>query len=192
MLAWMVEEKGIEPHVPVGRRLSAIMECSAHRTSSSINLNTLTCPGGKRLQHNGATWHETGAACHQGQHRNLSASQVGLRVVRAQAEMLSRSAWRKVVRIVHEASPRGRQVFQEKRPNICSHIATEKYRDAIRPFEAHAELDRLRLRGPTGAHGRICAGCSRAKPSQACEALIRSAAVGDKGCMRKTALPLNR
>src|SRR5829696_8673164 len=51
MLDWMVEDKGIEPHVPVwekGERTDGTFSRSEFAFDETSN--TLTCPGGKRLQ----------------------------------------------------------------------------------------------------------------------------------------------
>ncbi len=51
MLAWMVEEKAIEPHVPLwemGERDDGTFSRSDFAFDATPN--TLTCPGGKRLQ----------------------------------------------------------------------------------------------------------------------------------------------
>ena len=49
MLDRMVDDKGIEPHVPVWEKGERNDGTSAARSSPEAS-NTLTCPGGERLQ----------------------------------------------------------------------------------------------------------------------------------------------
>jgi len=154
MLAWMVEEKGIEPHVPVWEK--AERDDGTFRRSDFVfdaASNTLTCPGGKRLQ--------------QYRYRNFAEERTGItkdntRIYRASTSDCGSCGLkqkccpgqprRKIVRSVHEACRDVARRFRETPEYLQSRRDRKKIEMLFAHLKRILKLDRLRLRGPTGAH----------------------------------------
>jgi transposase len=155
MVAWMVEEKGIEPHVPLwekGERDDGTFGRSEF-VFDAIS-NTMTCPAGKRLlqyryrrsfarERNGVT---------KANFRNYRASKLDCGSCVLKQKCCPGQPARKIIRSVHEAA---RDVARRLR-DTPAYLQSRRDRKKIEMLFAHLKrilkLDRLRLRGPTGAH----------------------------------------
>jgi transposase len=153
MLAWMVEEKGIEPHVPVwdkGERNDGTFSRSEFAFDEASN--TLTCPGGKRLQQYRYPRNFERSGVTKANQRIYRASKFDCGSCGLKEKCCPGQPMRKVFRSVHEAS---REVARRFR-DTAEYLQSRRDRKKIEMLFAHLKrilkLDRLRLRGPTGAH----------------------------------------
>jgi len=154
MVAWMVEEKAIEPHVPLwdkGERDDGTFSRSDFVFDAGSN--TFTCPGGMRLQ--------------QYRYRNFAQERSGItkantRIYRAskadcgscglKQQCCPGQPMRKVMTSIHEAA---RDVVRRLR-GTPEYLQSRRDRKKVEMLFAHLKrimkLDRLRLRGYSGAH----------------------------------------
>ena len=98
MLGWLVDEHGIEPHVPVFDK-SARKDGTFSREDFSYDpaSDVYICPGGKTLT---TTRHARERRCDAA----LPREQDRLRCLRLEAQMLSEQPARKVPRSIHEGA----------------------------------------------------------------------------------------
>lgn len=150
MLAWMVEEKGIEPHVPVwdktGRQDGTL---SSQDFEWSEEANEYRCPAGKALR---CDWrkldrtHITSAATII--YRSRQADCAGCPM---KARCCPNTSSRKIVRSIHEKARdvarriAGTAVYQQ------SCFERKKVEMLFAHLKCILKLDRLRLRGLSGA-----------------------------------------
>jgi len=150
-LAWLVHERGIEPHIPVFEKSRT--DGSFGRTDFTYDHETdsYTCPGGKQLRR---FWQEGRAA-------KAKPPADGIYRYRAQkaecdaCELRSRcrpgDAARKVLRSVHE----GARDLARDLSKTDAYLTSRRERKKVEMLFAHLKrilkLDRLRLRGPNGA-----------------------------------------
>jgi transposase len=150
-LAWLVHERGIEPHIPVFEK---------NRTDGSFGrpdfiydhkTDSYTCPGGKQLRR---YWQEGRAA-------KAKPPADGIDKYRARkadcdaCELRSRcrpgDAGRKVLRSIHE----GARDLARDLSETDAYLTSRRERKKVEMLFAHLKrilkLDRLRLRGPNGA-----------------------------------------
>jgi transposase len=153
MLAWMVEEKGIEPHVPVwekGERDDGTFGRSDFAFDEASN--TLTCPGGKRLQQYRRNFTRERSGVTKANMRIYRASRFDCGSCGLKEKCCPGQPWRKVVRSVHEASREVARRFSETPEYLQSRRDRKKIEMLFAHLKRILKLDRLRLRGPTGAH----------------------------------------
>jgi transposase len=144
LLGWLLQEKQIEPHVPVwdkSERQDGTLSRSAF-TFDSEN-DRYTCPAGKYL-------HTTGRPTADGtilyRSKNLECASCELR-----PQCCPNTPQRKIARSVHEASRDAARTLA----NTASYQQSRKDRKKVEMLFAHLKrilkLDRLRLRGRSGA-----------------------------------------
>ena len=153
MLAWMVEEKDIEPHVPVwekGERDDGTFGRSDFVFEEPSN--TLTCPGGKRLQQYRRNFARERSGITKANTRIYRASRFDCGSCGLKERCCPDQPWRKVVRSVHEASREVARRFRETSEYLQSRRDRKKIEMLFAHLKRILKLDRLRLRGPTGAH----------------------------------------
>ena len=153
MVAWMVEEKAIEPHAPVwekGERDDGTFSRSDFAFDPASN--TLTCPGGKRLQQYRRNFAQERSGITKANQRIYRASRHDCGACGLRQQCCPGQPWRKVIRSVHEAA---RDVARRLR-ETPEYRQSRRDRKKVEMLFAHLKrilkLDRLRLRGPTGAH----------------------------------------
>jgi hypothetical protein len=151
-LAWLVEEKAIEPHIPVfdkSARKDGTFERSAFRYDHQQD--RYICPGGKELRR---YWQEGRAA-------KAKPSADGLERYRARkgdggacslkAQCCPGQPIRKLLRSIHE----GARDLARDLAQTDAYLASRRQRKKVEMLFAHLKrilkLDRLRLRGPIGA-----------------------------------------
>ena len=150
-LAWLVHERGIEPHIPVFEK---------HRTDGSFGrddfsydhmTDSYTCPGGKLFRR---FWQEGRAA-------KTKPAADGIDRYRARkadcdtCDLRERchpgNAGRKVLRSIHE----GARDLARDLSKTDGYVISRRERKKVEMLFAHLKrilkLDRLRLRGPNGA-----------------------------------------
>ena len=150
-LAWLVHERGIEPHIPVFEKSRT--DGSFGRTDFTYDhqADSYTCPGGKQLRR---FWQKGRAA-------KAKPSADGLERYRARktdcdaCDLRSRcrpgDAGRKVLRSIHE----GARDLARDLSKTDAYVTSRRERKKVEMLFAHLKrilkLDRLRLRGPNGA-----------------------------------------
>ena len=151
-LAWLVHERGIEPHIPVFDK-SARSDGTYPRSDFTYDheADAYTCPGGKQLKH---------------YHRAFSTPRTGVdpdglmryRATKADCDGCTlktrccpNAPVRKVLRSIHE----GARDLARDIALTDAYLTSRRERKKVEMLFAHLKrilkLDRLRLRGPNGA-----------------------------------------
>ena len=145
MLAWLVNERHIEPHIPVfdksGRKDGTL---SRDDFSYDEAADVYICPGGKALRTTGTLVNDEATLLYR-------ASKHDCDVCELKARCCPNSPARKVPRSIHEAArDRARAIAKTD-----AYVTSRKERKKVEMLFAHLKrilgLDRLRLRGPCGA-----------------------------------------
>ena len=153
MLAWMVEEKNIEPHVPVwekGERNDGTFSRSEFAFDEASN--TLTCPGGKRLQQYRYPRNFERSGVTKANQRIYRAKKSDCGSCGLKEKCCPGQPMRKIIRSVHEASREVARRFRQTPEYLQSRRDRKKIEMLFAHLKRILKLDRLRLRGPTGAH----------------------------------------
>ncbi len=151
-LAWLVEEKGIEPHIPVfdkSARTDGTFERSAftydHEDDSYI------CPGGKRLRPRNRNFASPRSNVDQDGFIRYRARQQDCSDCVLRQRCTPNMPARKIMRSIHEGA---RDVARDI-ATTDAYLVSRRERKKIEMLFAHLKrilkLDRLRLRGPCGA-----------------------------------------
>jgi len=150
-LAWLVHERGIEPHIPVFERNRTDGSFGRDDFRYDHDTDSYTCPGGKPLRR---YWQEGRAA-------KAKPPADGIDKYRARkadcdaCELRERcrpgDAGRKVMRSIHE----GARDLARDLSLTDAYLTSRRERKKVEMLFAHLKrilrLDRLRLRGPNGA-----------------------------------------
>jgi hypothetical protein len=191
MVAWMVEEKAIEPHVPLwekGEREDGTFSRSDFIFDTASN--TFTCPGGKRLQQYRRNFEHERSGITKANTRIYRASQVDCGACALKQKCCPGQPWRKVVTSVYEAA---RNVVRLIRDTPL-YLQSRRDRKKVEMLFAHLMRILKQAGSPQAAWSfrrtrRIYTGRRRAEPSQVGDARIPSPAAGAKGGMRRVATP---
>jgi transposase len=153
MLGWMVKEKNIEPHVPVwdkGDREDGTFSRSDFAYDAASN--SLTCPNGKRLLQFHRTYERERSGVTKANVRLYRASKHDCDACALKQRCCPGQPVRKVMRSVHEDA---RDVARAA-STTPAFEQSRRDRKKVEMLFAHLKrilkLDRLRLRGPSGAH----------------------------------------
>lgn len=154
MLEWMVNDKGIEPHVPVWDKSNNNTEM--FNRSDFIwdaQADSYHCPGGQHLQARRRNFKNArGATITKDKTIIYSASQHDCRDCDLKSQCCPNTTFRKIARSIYEDS---RDVAREI-SQTPEYLQSRKDRKKVEILFAHLKrimkLDRLRLRGLTGAH----------------------------------------
>ena len=145
MLAWLFEEKGIEPHIPVFDK--------SQRTDGTFSREDFTydregdiyrCPDGKTLKTKGTRVNDGATLLYR-------ASKSGCNACALKPRCCPNTPARRIPRSIHEASrDRARDIAKTD-----AYRTSRRQRKKVEMLFAHLKrilhLGRLRLRGPTGA-----------------------------------------
>jgi transposase len=152
MVAWMVEEKAIEPHVPLwekGERDDGTFSRSDFVFDPGSN--TFTCPGGTRLQQYRRNFEHERSGVTKANTRIYRASEIDCGPCALKQQCCPGQPMRKVMTSIHEAA---RDVVRRLR-GTPEYLQSRRDRKKVEMLFAHLKrilkLDRLRLRGPSGA-----------------------------------------
>jgi transposase len=153
LLGWMVDDKGIEPHVPVVDRTQ---RDDGTLSSSDFEWNEpadeYRCPQGKALRKQRRRFKKLRTHITQAGTIIYRASQSDCAVCPMKAHCCPNTPMRKIVRSVHESA---RDVARDL-AKTDAYKQSRKDRKKVEMLFAHLKrilrLDRLRLRGPNGAH----------------------------------------
>ncbi len=151
-LAWMVNDKGIEPHVPVwdrGERSDGTFSRSDFIYDEETN--SYTCPNGKQLLCHRRNYKKPRSGITKAKVINYRASQLDCAGCPYREQCCPNTAFRKVTRSVHEAA---RDVARQV-ARTPAYRRTRRQRKQVEMLFAHMKrilkMDRLRLRGLSGA-----------------------------------------
>lgn len=146
MLNWLVEERGIEPHIPVFDK--------SHRSDGTFPRSDFTydregdvyvCPGGKRLTTTGTLVNDADTLMYRASKHDCAACSL-------KARCCPNAPARKVPRSLYE----GARDMARDIARTAAYAISRRQRKKVEMLFAHLKrilrLDRLRLRGPCGAH----------------------------------------
>jgi transposase len=153
MLAWMVGEKNIEPHVPVwdkGERDDGTFSRSDFVFDP--NANAYTCPAGKTLVQYRRTYEAPRSGVDKDGQKRYRASQTDCGACALKQQCCPDQLMRKVTRSVHEASRDVARAINTTPDFQQSRRDRKKVEMLFAHLKRILKLDRLRLRGPSGAH----------------------------------------
>jgi transposase len=144
MLGWLVEEQGIEPHIPVWDK-SGRKDGTFSRSDFNYDARTdaYTCPAGKSLTTRGTVVNDDLVL-----YRASKADCTGCDL---KSRCCPKEPVRKIPRSIHEAArDRARAISKTE-----AYLQSRRERKKVEMLFAHLKrilrLDRLRLRGPNGA-----------------------------------------
>ena len=152
MLAWLVHERDIEPHIPVFDK-SARRDGTFERADFSYDIarDVYTCPAGEELRR---YWQEGRAAKEQPPIDDLyryRARKAACDACNLRPRCCPNSSHRKILRSVHE----GARDLARDIATTDAYVTSRHERKKVEMLFAHLKrilkLDRLRLRGPNGA-----------------------------------------
>lgn len=151
-LGWLVDEKDIEPHIPVFDK-SARSDGTFERSAFTFDAqdDSYLCPGGKRLRPRNRNFSQPRAGVDQDGFIRYRARQKDCSGCALRQSCTPNMPARKIMRSVHEAA-------RDKARSIAltdAYVASRRQRKKVEMLFAHLKrilkLDRLRLRGPNGA-----------------------------------------
>ena len=153
LLGWMVNDKGIEPHVPVWDRTQ---RDDGTLSSTDFEWNEQAdeyrCPQGKALRKQRRTFKNLRTHITKAGTIIYRASQSDCANCPMKAHCCPNTPMRKIARSVHESA---RDVARDV-AKTAAYKQSRKDRKKVEMLFAHLKkilkLDRLRLRGPNGAH----------------------------------------
>jgi hypothetical protein len=150
-LAWLVHEKGIEPHIPVFDKDRTDGSFARRDFSYDPTDDSYTCPGGKELRQ---YWQESRAAKAQPPADGLyryRARKADCDGCDLRQRCRPGDAGRKLLRSIHE----GARDLARDLSLTDAYLTSRRERKKVEMLFAHLKrilkLDRLRLRGPNGA-----------------------------------------
>ena len=153
ILGWMVDEKAIEPHVPLWEKRER--DDGTFRRADFIfdpASNTYTCPGGKRLKQFRRNFAHARTGITKANTMIYRASQRDCGSCALKVRCCPNMLFRKITRSVHEPA---RDVVRRLR-DTAEYRQSRRDRKKVEMLFGHLKrilkLDRLRLRGMTGAN----------------------------------------
>ena len=152
MLAWLVHERDIEPHIPVFDRSERIDGTFSRREFAyDTRGDVYTCPGGKLLKRRLRRHDDRPEQIPADRFMRYRASKIDCDGCSLKPRCCPTAEARKVMRSVHEgARDLARAIADED-----EWLASRRERKKVEMLFAHLKrimrLDRLRLRGPNGA-----------------------------------------
>jgi transposase len=152
MLAWMVEDKGIEPHVPVWERWQRNDQTlSSSEFQWDEQADEYRCPQGHPLRREWRTFKNPRTHVTKADTIIYRSSQLDCATCPMKERCCPRTPVRKIVRSIHEAA---RDVARRIRTTV-QYRRSRSQRKKVEILFAHLKrilkLDRLRLRGLSGA-----------------------------------------
>ena len=152
MLAWLVNERDIEPHIPVFDK-SARADGAFDRSDFLFDheLDHYTCPAGKQLRRFRRTGHVDHNRPNADGLYRYRASKLDCDACALKPRCCPGAEPRKVLRSVHEGARDLARVIAQEDEWITSRRERKKVEMLFAHLKRILRLDRLRLRGPNGA-----------------------------------------
>lgn len=153
MLDWMVNEKKIEPHVPLWEKGEQRADGTFPRSAFPYDAeaDTMTCPGGKKLRLYNRTFKKQRSGIDKDGFMRYRALKQDCQACSLKEQCCPGQPHRKVTRSQHEEA---RDVVRRLR-DTPEYLQSRRDRKKVEMLFAHLKrimrFDRLRLRGPTGA-----------------------------------------
>lgn len=152
MLGWMVEEKDIEPHVPVWEKHERMDGTfSVAEFTFNAETNCYTCPADKLLRHGLRSFKKKRTGITKANTKIYRASISDCRDCKYKTECCPNTGSRKIARSIYEEA---RDVARQIR-KTDQYLQSRHDRKKVEILFAHMKrilkVDRLRLRGPMGA-----------------------------------------
>jgi transposase len=144
-LAWLVHERGIEPHIPVfdkSRRTDGTFSREAF--AYDRRRDEYRCPGGKPMRTSGTLVNDGATLLYRAS--KLDCDRCGLR-----AQCCPNEPARKLPRSIHEGARDMARDLSETEAYLTSRRERKKVEMLFAHLKRILKLDRLRLRGPNGA-----------------------------------------
>ena len=152
MLAWMVEEKDIEPHVPVWdkteRKDDSLSSNDFHWNQEA---NEYRCPAGKPLRSEWRAFTQKRSRVTKANTIIYRSSQTDCTTCPLKAKCCPNTPNRKIVRSIHEAARDVARRIAKTPEYLVSRCERKKVEMLFAHLKRIMKLDRLRLRGLTGA-----------------------------------------
>ena len=152
MLEWLVEEKGIEPHIPVfdkGERQDGTFSRSDFAYDPEAD--HYTCPGGSQLRQFNRNFSTPRSGVTRAGQRLYRARKADCDVCPLKDQCCPGQPHRKIARSIHEAA---RDLAREI-AKTDAYVQSRRERKKVEMLFAHLKrilgLTKLRLRGPNGA-----------------------------------------
>lgn len=151
-LAWLVEQKGIAPHIPVFDK-SARRDGTFERSAFSYDVqdDSYVCPGGKRLRPRNRNFSVPRSDADQDGFIRYRARQQDCGGCALRKRCTPNMPARKVMRSIHE----GARDMARDIALTDAYVTSRRQRKKVEMLFAHLKrilkIDRLRLRGPNGA-----------------------------------------
>jgi transposase len=146
MLNWLVEERGIEPHIPVFDK-SQRSDDTFSRSDFTYDreADAYVCTGGKKLTTTGTVVNDGGTLIYRASKHDCGACSL-------KSRCCPNTPARKIPRSIYE----GARDMARDIAKTAAYVVSRRERKKVEMLFAHLKrilrLDRLRLRGPCGAH----------------------------------------
>ena len=164
-LAWLVHERGIEPHIPVFERPARDDGIFSRRDFTfDHKYNAYICPGGKELKRYRRVYSTPRDAVDEDGMMRYRATTADCLACALKPRCCPTQPHRKVLRSVHEGRPRpGSRSSSDRR---LSHLTTpaEEDRNALRAPQAHPQAGSLAPTRSEWRKGRVLARRYRSEP----------------------------
>lgn len=151
-LAWLIEDKSIEPHIPVFDK-SGRSDGSFERADFIYDHedDSYICPGGSRLRRSNRNFSNPRTGINKDGTIRYRARQQGCQGCEHRQRCTPNMPARKVTRSIHE----GARDLARNIATTDAYLVSRRQRKKVEMLFAHLKrilkLDRLRLRGPNGA-----------------------------------------
>ena len=151
-LAWLVEKKGIAPHIPVFDK-SSRTDGTFERRAFTFDAedDSYVCPGGKRLRPRNRNFAVARSTVDQDGFIRYRARQQDCSGCELRQRCTPNMPARKIMRSIHE----GARDMARDIATTDAYVTSRRQRKKVEMLFAHLKrilkLDRLRLRGPNGA-----------------------------------------
>ena len=153
MLGWMVDQKAIEPHVPVWDKTERNDgTCSRSDFEWRGEDNEYRCPGGKALRHGLRKFTVPRTGITKDNTVIYHASQRDCERCLLKARCCPNTLMRKIARHINEAARDVARQIAKTPAYARSRRQRKKVEVLFAPLKRILRLRRLRLRGPSGAH----------------------------------------
>jgi len=153
MLAWLVDERGIEPHIPVFDK-SERTDGTFSRADFAYDKESdvYVCPAGKQLQKYRRAFATPRTGVDKDNTVRYRASKLDCDACELKAKCCPNTPARKIPRSIHEAARDVARAIAKTDAYIISRRERKKVEMLFAHLKRILRLDRLRLRGPWGAH----------------------------------------
>ena len=152
MLAWLVDERKIEPHIPVfdkSKRTDGTF--SRDDFTYDADADAYTCPAGKPLRRRRRRLAKRWAAMTPPKSVNYRAAKRNCGVCPLKPKCCPLEPVRRVTRSIHEAARDKARAIAKTEAYVVSRRQRKKVEMLFAHLKRILRLDRLRLRGPCGA-----------------------------------------